>query len=276
MNIVRLSMAAIVVLVLGCVSAEEPDEQSAGTDEVSEEPELEPEPEPEPDPEPEPEPEPDPEPEPEPEPEPRPVVDGPLIVDASATDFADLPTDDNLPGFIEVHSGQGDDIVDFDAEFPTAVITARHTGSSNFQARTATTTGTGRGIINHIGNYTGVVLASDSDGVVGLDITADGEWTILVESLLIAPQHDELSRTYEGQGDSVLVFPLDMEDPQPTTIFDRLTATHDGDSNFQVRELLGRGIINEIGIYEGTNRLPAEGIFGLEINADGSWTLEFE
>ena len=111
--------------------------------------------------------------------------------------------------------------------------------------------------------------------VIGVDVAADGEWTLVVYALPLASQHDEIARSFEGQGDAVLVFPVDIDDPQPFEEFDRLTASHDGESNFQVRELLGRGVINEIGPYDGTNRLSGP-IFGLEINADGAWTIDFE
>jgi hypothetical protein len=57
-------------------------------------------------------------------------------------------------------------------------------------------------------------------------------------------------------------------------VFDRATFIHDGERNFQVREFLGRGIVNEIGPYEGTVRVGE--LFGLEINADGSWTVQLE
>jgi hypothetical protein len=86
----------------------------------------------------------------------------------------------------------------------------------------------------------------------------------------------DLARSYVGQGDAVIVFPLDLDDPAPTTEFGRLDASHDGESNFIVRELLGRGLINEIGSYGGTVRLPPDGLFGLEISADGAWELNLE
>jgi hypothetical protein len=50
-------------------------------------------------------------------------------------------------------------------------------------------------------------------------------------------------------------------------VFSRLTLTHDGERNIIVRELFGRGLVNDIGGYEGTVRLGPDGLFGLEISA---------
>ena len=105
------------------------------------------------------------------------IVDGPLVLDAANVDFDEIgDTEDNLPGMLEVHRGAGDDVVDFDGEFPAAVIAARHTGSSNFPVRAATPVGQGRGVINEIGPYDGTNRLSGP--IFGLEINADGAWTI--------------------------------------------------------------------------------------------------
>ena len=57
----------------------------------------------------------------------------------------------------------------------------------------------------------------------------------------------DLARTYEGVGASVIIFPFDMDDPQHIVEFGRMTANHAGERNFIVRELFGRGLVNEIG-----------------------------
>jgi len=58
----------------------------------------------------------------------------------------------------------------------------------------------------------------------------------------------------------------------------QVTLTHDGDSKFIVRPLktsgkAGMSLVNEIGTYTGTRRLPA-GTKYLEIDADGTWTVK--
>jgi hypothetical protein len=55
----------------------------------------------------------------------------------------------------------------------------------------------------------------------------------------------------------------------------RVSLTPYGESNFTVHELLGPGLMNEIGPYSGTTRLSAGGLFGLEVIADGAWTVSF-
>lgn len=72
---------------------------------------------------------------------------------------------------LEAHRGAGDDEVDFDGEFPAAVIAARHTGSGKFQVREVL----GRAVINEIGAYDGTNRLSGP--IFGLEIKADGAWT---------------------------------------------------------------------------------------------------
>lgn len=80
---------------------------------------------------------------------------------------------------------------------------------------------------------------------------------------------------YEGVGDSIIVFPIDTDDVEPVTVFSRMTLTHDSESNFIVNGLLTSNLVNEIGSYSGTIRVPTDGLFGLEIIADGPWTVSF-
>lgn len=85
-----------------------------------------------------------------------------------------------------------------------------------------------------------------------------------------------LARRYESTGDAVILFPVDGDGFRPTDVFDGLTATHDGDGNFVVRQFLGRGLADEIGPYDGTVRFSSQGIFGVEISADGNWSIDLE
>lgn len=60
--------------------------------------------------------------------------------------------------------------------------------------------------------------------------------------------------------------------------------THDGESNFIVYTVNGRGkteelLVDEIGPYDGTvlyNAYDSKGTIGLEIKADGAWTATFK
>lgn len=224
-----------------------------------------------------PEPPPSPSPSPSPSPTPPRVVGAPQTADASVVDwdavFAEGETE-NLSGLIETYTGSGDSIVDLESPQLGASVLLQHRGSRNFQVRAITDAGEDIGLVNEIGNYQGEVLArtGDDSQITGLEIRADGEWAAIVKSVLLAVDSDDLHEVYVGTGDSLVVFPLDQDDPQPTTIFDRAQLTHDGDRNFIVRELLGGGLVNEIGPYEGTVRLSGR-LYGFEITADGRWTI---
>ena len=245
---------------------DEPEPESTDDAEQEAEDESEPEPEPEPDPEPEPEPA-------------ESLEDGPFVADASDREWTwdevrngEIET---LDGVFEIFTGSGDDLIDLAVPWEFAIVDAQHTGSRNFIVRGQTSDGEGRGIVNAIGNYEGRIAANDRSELVGLNVSADGDWAIVVRNVLVA-QSGALARSYEGTGDAVIIFPYDLDDPQPNQLFDRMNATHDGERNFILRELLGRGLINEIGPYDGAVRLPAAGLFGIEISADGNWTLELE
>jgi hypothetical protein len=161
-----------------------------------------------------------------------------------------------------VYEGSGDDVIDVETFELPMVATIEHQGSSNFAIIAHTESGSRDLLVNTIGNYTGTRPLNFVEGPTEFEITADGSWTITITSLLEQPT---LAETSSGSGDEVLFV---------DTGSGRLTLTHDGDSNFVVlaygsmRELL----VNEIGGYEGTVRLPDA--LALEIQADGSWTTE--
>lgn len=208
------------------------------------------------------------------------IIDGPVTADSSGVDWDSMLTEPpgSLPGMIEAFNGRGDDLIDFSAR-GTAVVEAHHRGSSNFIVRAIFDDGSDTGVVNEIGRYTGEVVASSpqSSEVVGLEVRADGPWAIIVSNLLLSGDGADLARQYEGVGDAVVGFPmLHSDDPEPVTMFDRARITHEGGANFIVHELLGPGLVNEIGSYEGTVRLSPGGLFGFEVTADGRWTISLE
>ncbi len=116
-------------------------------------------------------------------------------------------------------------------------------------------------LVNEIGSYQGTVLLADA--TVNLEITASGGWTVTVLPLESARSWIEGGIT--GQGDDVVFY------IGSTTA---AAITHDGESNFAViahgasdRDLL----VNEIGPYNGTVRLPGPSF--VEITADGAWSI---
>jgi hypothetical protein len=161
-----------------------------------------------------------------------------------------------------VYEGSGDDVIDVESFELPMVATIEHQGSSNFALLSYGESDNRDLLVNTIGDYSGTRPLNFIDDPSEFEITADGSWTITITSLLEQPT---LAETTTGTGDEVLFV---------DTGSGRLTLTHDGDSNFAVfaygstRDLL----VNEIGGYEGTVRLPDA--LALEIQADGNWTAE--
>lgn len=120
------------------------------------------------------------------------------------------------------------------------------------------------GVVNEIGSYTGSVLVSGS-GEYSLQIKSSGNWSIKSSGLSI-----DDSTSFSGHGDSV------------TGITSHGGGnwhfTHNGEHNFIVtayrpngeRE---RGIVNEIGNYDGVVKAPTGNIC-FSVKADGDWTIE--
>jgi hypothetical protein len=160
-----------------------------------------------------------------------------------------------------VLSGSGDDIVDVDTYPMPMVATLEHDGGQNFAVWAFNEAGDRDLIVNTIGSYTGTRPLNFMGDPTEFEVTASGPWTITITPLLEQPA---LADTSSGSGDQVLF----------ADASGRLTATHDGSQNFAMwaygntRNLL----INEIGSYEGTVRLPDA--VALEIVADGTWTLD--
>jgi len=227
------------LVVLGAIFGGDDDGAPVATDPPASQSALGADTQPRPDVAPEPGPTPEPTPEPEPEPEPVATFD-PITLEGSGDDIIDIP------------------VV---ADFPV-VATFTHRGSSNF-AVVSYDEGGGRLdlLVNDIGSYDGTVSLNFSVPPAELEITASGPWTVTISDLRDQPTYDGSA---SGSGDQVLFVTADAG---------RLAATHDGGSNFVVRAWGDRRslLVNEIGAYSGTVRLPDA--VALEISADGSWTL---
>lgn len=207
------------------------------------------------------------------------VVERSVVADASGLDWELIlshpPESD--PGVAEVFTGTGDDDVDLDQPLPIMVVQAHHTGSGDFMVRAIRDDGTTADAIDVTGRYTGELLAYEGvKETVGFEVRADGPWALLAKSLVTAPDGQELARQYEGAGDAVVAFPMDFDDPTPVTAFARANLRHDGEADFVVRQMFGDVVVDEVGRYNDSVRLPATGLFGLEITADGPWTVTFE
>ncbi len=168
---------------------------------------------------------------------------------------------------VVTHEGTGDSMVALPAGATGGIVTASHSGSSNFAISVldAANGSTGELLVNTIGAYSGTTawgINALGEGV-NLKVTADGPWTITLAQIGSAP---ELAAS--GTGDAVFLH---------NGVSGALTATHTGERNFVVFEETTKAfsfglLINEIGAYSGTVPLSA-GPSVITVGADGGWTL---
>jgi hypothetical protein len=163
-------------------------------------------------------------------------------------------------------SGTGDAVVRLPEGALYAIVTATHNGSSNFSIQSLdAANGLSELLVNEIGSYSGVTalgFSSFGDSADKLQITANGEWT-----LLIAPVSSAPGLPSSGSGDGVFIYDGSAPIWQ---------ITHSGSSNFAVVQespssLFGL-LVNEIGTYDGS----VTGVAGpsvVIISADGDWTF---
>ncbi|MGB1252023.1 MAG: hypothetical protein ACPG8W_15505, partial [Candidatus Promineifilaceae bacterium] len=159
-------------------------------------------------------------------------------------------------------NGRGDNVVSISKPNEPMIAIIKHTGSSNIIV-TAWDGDRRQGLVNEIGNYNGTV-ALDFDGqhTDEIEVQADGSWTINIQSISSAPA---IYGSKSGTGDAVLIV---------GSLSSPVDVSHTGDSNFIVT-VWGNsrsGMVNEIGDYNGTVRLPGSAIV-LEIIADGRWSI---
>lgn len=178
-----------------------------------------------------------------------------------------------LPGdFAPIRlSGSGDDIASIDIpQGALAIVRGTHSGQGNFVVWGTDAGGESTELVaNTIGNYSGTrpLGLGYSERSTGLDIQADGAWTL--DILPIREATDLLATGIESSGDDVL--------DGYRMAGQIVTLTHDGESNFVIWAYDDSGtmldlVANDIGSYDGTRRLPA-GTRWLEVQADGNWTI---
>ena len=178
-----------------------------------------------------------------------------------------LPRDPAFTEPIELH-GSGDDrvAVDIPGDDP-AILHLTHDGST--YARVSSVDSDGQRIqriVRERGTYEGArPLNFDGPPVSALDISADGDWSIVIRPLTDARQ---ARGRIEGAGDEVVL----LADHDAAA----LEATHHGRSRFNVRTWghLRLGMVGAVGDYEGRVELHPE-VVAIEVVADGDWTLDF-
>lgn len=204
------------------------------------------------------------------------AAEEPAADETAADETAAEPTEEEptaARGSFEAQefSGSGDDVIDVSVpDDVPAILVLTHQGSANFIVQ-------GHGeqgdfpdvLVNAIGNYDGTrpVNFGRTEALRELEIQADGPWTISLRPLSDAPAAEAGSSA--GSGDAVV-----RVDGGGRGAF-----THDGSANFIVEayedfgSFDGMPIVNEIGPYDGTVRVPS-GTQVLVIQADGNWTFD--
>jgi hypothetical protein len=154
-----------------------------------------------------------------------------------------------------------------------AIFRFQHQGSSNFIVGLLTSRGEEiDGLVNEIGTINGSTARGIEAGRYLFNVEADGPWSIRIEQPRPGSGRG-LPATARGRGHSV-AGPF-----QATGAGVRFELRHRGESNFivDVLDVDGQDIgnlTNEIGSFEGSTvgEVP-EGVFWLNVQADGSWTI---
>ena len=178
-------------------------------------------------------------------------------------------------------SGTGQSVTDtFEFKGGLMVLDYQHSGDSNFQIEIYDGDGERVNIaVNKIGSVDGTTAVALPAGEYSLDVNANDAWEIVVAQPL-APEEEIHAppATSNGSGPTV-VGPIRLDGSIV------VTASHDGDSNFQVFLYNGDAtssferttVYNEIGTIEGAEtRVSHTGVAWVVVEADGDWELEFE
>jgi hypothetical protein len=165
-------------------------------------------------------------------------------------------------------TGTGDSVVAIPAGAKAGIVTAEHTGSSNFSLSVldSSNQSTGDLLVNTIGAYKGVTAfgmhSLGNDGV-NIKVTADGNWSVIIAPISSAP---ELAVPGGATGDQVYKY---------DGAAGNWALANQGQGNFVVAQYGGtipNLAVNEIGAYSGTVPMTA-GPSVIEIQSDGAWTV---
>lgn len=160
----------------------------------------------------------------------------------------------------------------FDLDDGVLVATVSHEGST-IAVDVTDVDGSGRSEnLMTSGNSAGESIRSVERGTYGLEVDADGAWSIeLSQPAVHAGDLSDLPVQTSGAG-SAFVGPLWTEGDI------RVETTHDGDGQFIVdghgadgsREIL----VHQTGAFDNSRSYKAGGVVWLNVEADGNWTIE--
>lgn len=160
-----------------------------------------------------------------------------------------------------------------------AVFEMTHDGSHNFAITLLDSQGEWvELLVNMIGPFSGAkAVGIELEGSYIMDISADGNWTVLVEQPRAPSDAARPPHTFSGTGQQVSPFIILSEG------LTRFQMRHDGSHNFAIVLLDGRGdwvdlLVNEIGPFDGSKAtgIRQPGPYLLDIAADGNWTVTIE
>lgn len=214
-----------------------------------------------------------------------PADDSPDADDSANADVAPAPATTETPATTvaapaapapQVFSGTGSKVIN--VRFPDAgtpvIVTARHTGQSNFIVGTVS----GGGFINEIGVWSGTTLVSGEAGPTRINVDADGSWSLRFQKVVENPNAASLPHVFTGTGEKVIQVKAGSDLEQIVSV------NHHGESNFIVNLVPvdssdgfgGNSLANEIGDYSGEQAVEVgEGAYLLHVDADGRWTVAF-
>ena len=174
-------------------------------------------------------------------------------------------------------SGTGQQATEaFELEGGLVIATSVHQGQGYFGPRLLDEAGQP---VDLLANGVGPLEASTAFGAGAgthvVDVQADGPWTITLEQP--RPADAPEMRSFEGEGSSASeLFSL----PQGLA---RFHLSHAGRGFFGVKLLDSDGtfvtlLANDVGLFEGSTAegVPEDGIYVLDVDADGPWTIEVE
>lgn len=187
-----------------------------------------------------------------------------------------------------IFSGTGDEVTDL-VQIPGSLavpcsqacglymLVMQHAGSGNFVVSVLGENGERRGLgANAIGRYSGSRILAITPGSYRLAIKASGQWNVGLAGLDDKDAFD-LPYKYSQKADS------GMGAVRLRSGLLRATASHAGTGNFIVQLYNVNGqrlgiLVNEIGQYDGkvAQRIPAAGIYYLDVQANGEWSIALE
>ncbi len=133
-------------------------------------------------------------------------------------------------------------------------------------------------LVNEIGVFDGAkAVRIEREGSYILDVSADGNWTVLAEQPATPPDAPGPPLTFTGFG----------QDVSPMfTVTEGLATfqmTHDGSGHFGIWLLDSTGhrvdlLVNEVGMFDGSKAtgIRQAGVHLLDISANGNWTIAIQ